>query len=171
MTAFGDRIITFKEPIPNKVLKGYVIGRERVPNEGSCRVNCYLNPDCVSINTGPLKEGELTCELNAAASGNEYSSRLEYQESHTYSAVQGRREFLTTIEVLMSFFSSSNQLHHVSNEFHESEYTSGKTNGANKFVFHWLLYHVFIVSLYSSVTDIEQEDRWYYTICVRRNKI
>ena len=30
-TAFGDRIITFKEPGPNKVLKDYVIGRERVP--------------------------------------------------------------------------------------------------------------------------------------------
>ncbi|XP_067054911.1 neurexin-4-like [Acropora muricata] len=84
VSAFGDRIITFKEPIPNKVLKGYVIGRERVPNEGSCRVNCYLNPDCVSINMGPLIEGVLTCELNAASSGNEYSSRLEHQESHTY---------------------------------------------------------------------------------------
>ena len=88
MTSFGDRIITFKEPIPNKVLKGYVIGRERVPNEGSCRVNCYLNPDCVSINMGPLIEGVLTCELNAASDGNEYSSRLEHQESHTYLEIE-----------------------------------------------------------------------------------
>ena len=87
-TAFGDRIITFKEPMPNKVLKGYVIGRERVPNKGSCRVNCYLNPDCVSINMGPLTEGELTCELNAAKSGNEYSSRLEYQENHFYLEIE-----------------------------------------------------------------------------------
>ncbi|XP_067054143.1 neurexin-4-like [Acropora muricata] len=87
-TAFGNRIITFKEPMPNKVLKGYVIGRERVPNEGSCRVNCYLNPDCVSINMGPLTEGELTCELNKATSGNEYSSHLEYQEDHTYLEIE-----------------------------------------------------------------------------------
>ncbi|XP_029192830.2 neurexin-4-like [Acropora millepora] len=88
VSAFGDRIITFKEPMPNKVLKGYVIGRERVPNEGSCRVNCYLNPDCVSINMGPLTEGELTCELNAATSGNEYSPRLKHQEKHTYLEIE-----------------------------------------------------------------------------------
>ena len=87
-TAFGDRIITFKEPVPNKVLKGYVIGRERVPNEGSCRVSCYLNPDCVSINMGPLTEGELICELNEATSGNEYSSNLEYQKDHTYLEIE-----------------------------------------------------------------------------------
>ena len=74
--------------MPNKVLKGYVIGRDRVPNEGSCRVNCYLNPDCVSINMGPLTEGELTCELNAATSGNEYSSRLKHQEKHTYLEIE-----------------------------------------------------------------------------------
>ncbi|XP_074617699.1 neurexin-4-like [Acropora palmata] len=86
--AFGDRIITFKEPMPNKVLKGYAIGTERVPNEGSCRVNCYLNPDCVSINMGPLIEGELTCELNAATSGNEYFSRLVYQKDHTYLEIE-----------------------------------------------------------------------------------
>ena len=87
-TAFDDRIITFKEPVSNKVLKGCVIGRERVPNEGSCRVNCYLNPDCVSINMGPLTEGELTCELNAASSGNEHTSRLEHQQSHTYLEIE-----------------------------------------------------------------------------------
>ena len=92
--AFGNRIITFKEPIPNKVLKGYVIGSERVPNEGSCRVNCYLNPDCVSINMGPLIEGELTCELNKATSGNEYSSHLEYQEDHTYLEIEVIRKNL-----------------------------------------------------------------------------
>ena len=89
LTAFGDRIITFKEPMPNKILKGYVIGKERVPNEGSCRVNCYLNPDCVSINMGPLTEGELTCELNEATSGNEpRSSHLEYKEDHTYLEIE-----------------------------------------------------------------------------------
>ena len=74
--------------MPNKVLKGYVIGRERVPNEGSCRVNCYLNPDCVSINMGPLTKGMLTCELNKATSGNECSSRLIYQEGHTYLEIE-----------------------------------------------------------------------------------
>ena len=101
-TAFCDRIITFKEPMPNKVLKGYVIGREKVPNEGSCRVNCYLNPDCVSINMGPLTDGVLTCELNAATSGNEYSSRLEYQENHSYLEIEVISEISLRIIKMMT---------------------------------------------------------------------
>ena len=74
--------------MPNKFLKGYVIGRERVPNEGSCRVNCYLNPDCVSINMEPLPEGMLTCELNNATSGNVHTSALENEKGYTYLEIE-----------------------------------------------------------------------------------
>ena len=74
--------------MPNKVLKGYVIGRERVPNEGSCRVNCYLDPDCVSINMEPLPEGMLTCELNNATSGNVNTSALENEKGYTYLEIE-----------------------------------------------------------------------------------
>ena len=58
-----NRIISFKEPIYDKVLPGYVIRTEKVKNEGSCRVKCYLDPNCVSINVGPEVEGTRTCEL------------------------------------------------------------------------------------------------------------
>ena len=63
-----DRIIIFKEPIPNKVLEGHIIRSGTVLNEGSCRVLCYMDPNCVSINVGPLKEGQHKCELNDATS-------------------------------------------------------------------------------------------------------
>ena len=87
-TALDDRVITFKEPILNKILKGHVIRREEVPNEGSCRVNCYLNPDCVSINMGPLTEGMRTCELNKATSENKGTSELEDRNGYTYLEIE-----------------------------------------------------------------------------------
>ena len=86
LTANGDRIITFKEPVPNKTMEDHVIRREEVPNEGSCRVNCYLHPDCVSINMGPLTGGKLTCELNNATAQKE--SALGSKEGHTYLEIQ-----------------------------------------------------------------------------------
>ena len=51
------RKIAFKEPITNKVMKNHSIRTEDVPNEGSCRVLCYMDPDCVSINLGHLSKG------------------------------------------------------------------------------------------------------------------
>ena len=88
VTALHDRVITFKEPRLNKSLEGHVIISRNVSNEGSCRVNCYLNPDCVSINMGPLIAGMLTCELNAAASGNEHTSALENKAGYTYLEIE-----------------------------------------------------------------------------------
>ena len=100
-TALDDRVVTFKEPILDKILKGHNISSKKVPNEGSCRVNCYLNPDCVSINMGPLIEGVLTCELNAATSGNEHTSALESKTGYTYLEieVQSCTFFLTKLHV------------------------------------------------------------------------
>ena len=60
------RNIVFKQPIPNKILKNHLIKTEDVPNEGSCRVLCYMDPDCVSINLGPFIQGKHTCQLNNA---------------------------------------------------------------------------------------------------------
>ena len=88
VTALHDRVITFKEPRLNKILNGHNISSKKVPNEGSCLVNCYLNPDCVSINMGPLTAGMLTCELNAAASGNEHTSALENKAGYTYLEIE-----------------------------------------------------------------------------------
>ena len=68
MSLTGDecRNILFEEPIPNKEIKGHVIRSEEVPNEGSCRVMCYMEPNCVSINVRPSEGGKYKCELNNA---------------------------------------------------------------------------------------------------------
>ena len=87
-TALDDRVVTFKEPRLNKVLEGHLLSSEEVPNEGSCRVNCYLNPDCVSINMGPFTKGMLTCELNKATSGNEQTSGLKDRAGYTYLEIE-----------------------------------------------------------------------------------
>ena len=82
------RIIVFKEPIPNKVMTGHVIRRESVPNEGSCRVKCYMEPNCMSINMGPLTGGKMKCELNNATAENEFVFDLRTKDAHTYLAIE-----------------------------------------------------------------------------------
>ena len=47
------------------MLPGHVIRTEKVANEGSCRVRCFWEPNCVSTNVGPADDqGQRTCELN-----------------------------------------------------------------------------------------------------------
>jgi len=57
-----SRILIFKEEVPNKALHGHVIRTEQVLNEASCRLLCYLEPNCVSINVGPSKDGSHQCD-------------------------------------------------------------------------------------------------------------
>ncbi|KAM7426806.1 hypothetical protein ABFA07_021961 [Porites harrisoni] len=64
LAAEYNRIIIFKGPIADKVLRGHVIRREKVADEGGCRVKCFLEPNCVSINVGPAVAGNRSCELN-----------------------------------------------------------------------------------------------------------
>ena len=83
-------MLIFKEPIADKALSGHVIATEQVPNEGSCRVKCYMKPNCVSINVGPGTDGQLTCELNNHT--DESSSRkqilLEEKRGFTHFSVE-----------------------------------------------------------------------------------
>ena len=47
-------------------MKNHAIKSVEVPNEGSCRVMCYMEPNCVSINVGPVAGGSQKCDLNNA---------------------------------------------------------------------------------------------------------
>ena len=79
----------FKEPVPNKVLEGHIIRNDKVPNEGSCRVLCYMDPNCVSINVGPLEEGQHKCELNDATSEQQDITQiLKNMEGYTHLAIE-----------------------------------------------------------------------------------
>ena len=57
------RIIPFKKPIPDKVFVGNVIRTEKVSDEESCRLKCYLEPNCVSINVALQKRMEICAKL------------------------------------------------------------------------------------------------------------
>ncbi len=82
----GDecRNIEFKEPVDNKAMKNHVISSMEVLNEGSCRLVCYMEPSCVSINLGPLVKGKHKCELNNATDEN----HLESRRTFTYLAIE-----------------------------------------------------------------------------------
>ena len=48
----------------NMALNNHVISTSHVPNEEMCRINCYMEPNCVSYNYGPLNHGFFLCELS-----------------------------------------------------------------------------------------------------------
>ena len=81
------RIIIFKEPIENKAMTGHVIRSEEVDNQGSCRVMCYMEPSCVSINFGPSHGGKYTCELNRATD-EDHLTVLERKIAFTFLAIE-----------------------------------------------------------------------------------
>ena len=79
----------FKELIQNKALTHHVIRSEDVPNEGSCRVLCYMENDCVSINVGPLVKGKHKCELNNATAEHQgHTHALTNMDGYTYLAIE-----------------------------------------------------------------------------------
>ena len=89
----GDecRIIQFKEPIPDKVMMGHVFRKEKVPNQGSCRIDCYNEPNCVSINVGPMVEGKHMCELNNATVDNQDATGLHNKMNYIYLGIEVKR--------------------------------------------------------------------------------
>ena len=82
------RDIMFKEPVANRAMKNHVIRSEEVPNEGTCRVLCYMEPNCVSINLGPLEGGKHKCELNNATDENQFTIFLVDKPYYTYLAIE-----------------------------------------------------------------------------------
>ena len=82
------RDIMFKEPVANRAMKNHVIRSEEVPNEGTCRVLCYMEPNCVSINLGPLEGGKHNCKLNNATDENQFTMFLVDKPYFTYLAIE-----------------------------------------------------------------------------------
>lgn len=82
------RDIIFKEPVSNRAIKNHVIRSERVPNEGTCRVLCYMEPNCVSINLGPLEGETHKCELNNATDESQFFTFLKNEPRYTYLAIE-----------------------------------------------------------------------------------
>jgi len=68
-------------------MKDHLIRSAEVINEGSCRVMCYMEPNCVSINFGPSHGGKYTCELNSATDEN-HLTVLEEKPAFTFLAIE-----------------------------------------------------------------------------------
>ena len=81
------RDIIFKEPVANRAMKNHVIRSEEVPNEGTCRLLCYMEPNCVSINFGPSDGEKHKCDLNNATDDNQLTIFLADEPSFTYLAI------------------------------------------------------------------------------------
>ena len=90
LSADYERRIVFMEPISHKVLSRHLIRREQVNDEGQCRVNCYLEPSCVSINVGPMNQVTKTCDLNNATVDSSPGSTLEQKTGYLHLAVEVR---------------------------------------------------------------------------------
>ena len=88
-----NRILMFKEPVDGKILPGHVIKTEKVANEGSCRVKCFMEPNCVSINVGPDKHGGRMCELKNFTDESSSQSGLEEKEGYIHYAVEVSEPF------------------------------------------------------------------------------
>ena len=65
-------------------MRDHVISVAEVINEGNCRVMCYMEPNCVSINFGPSHGGKYRCELNNATDEN----NLTVHEAFTFLAIE-----------------------------------------------------------------------------------
>ena len=72
----------------DKTLNGHVIRTEKVTDEKSCRVECYLEPNCVSVNVGPNDGGYHVCELNNATDESPTLSNLLNRKNYTYLGIE-----------------------------------------------------------------------------------
>ena len=81
------RIIPFKKPIPDKVFVANAIRTEKVSDEQSCRVKCYLEPNCVSINVGPAEKDGHMCQINNATYDSTLRSSLTTKQRHIHLAI------------------------------------------------------------------------------------
>ena len=92
-----SRMLIFKEEVPNMTLHGHVIRTEQVLNEGSCRLQCYLEPNCVSINIRPFKYGSHQCDLNDVTDDKEFAVVLTRMTGFTYNGVEVRAVIVTLL--------------------------------------------------------------------------
>lgn len=85
-------------------MKNNVIKGVEVSNERSCRVMCYMEPNCVSINVGPVIRGNQKCELNNATEKNHSPFLLENKPGYTYLAIEVTFHILKKLRGLRQLF-------------------------------------------------------------------
>ena len=94
-------MLEFNDPVPDKALSGYVIRTDKVADEESCRMKCYLEPNCVSINVGPADEGIHTCELNNGTDESPSQSSMKKRINYTHYPAEVRAEICASVFVCL----------------------------------------------------------------------
>jgi len=97
------RMIIFKEPIADREMRGHVIKMEEVLNQGSCRVFCFIEPNCVSINFRPWRNGKYKCELNNATEESKPDPVLHKKMDYIYLGIEVKS---LTVEFQLVFSSA-----------------------------------------------------------------
>lgn len=69
-------------------MMGHVMRTEIVADQGSCRVMCYIEPNCMSLNIGPLVGGLYKCELNNATKETQGASTLHEEMDYIYLEIE-----------------------------------------------------------------------------------
>ena len=88
-------------------MKDRVIRSAEAPNVGSCKVMCYMEPDCVSINVGPVEGGNQKCELNNATKENHATFLLVNKPGCIYFAIEVKFHIFTNLRGVIHIISPS----------------------------------------------------------------
>ena len=82
------RNVEMTPPISDSALMGHVINETEVGSLGTCRVMCYIEADCVSLNVVPLQHAEsLLCELSGS-DHIQHPEDLFYRPGSTYVSIK-----------------------------------------------------------------------------------
>ena len=65
----------------------HVIKSEQVVDKDVCEMKCYLEPNCVSYNYGPLGNGNFLCELSDKTHLQVPSDDLEAKDDYIYKPI------------------------------------------------------------------------------------
>ncbi|KAK2556574.1 Neurexin-4 [Acropora cervicornis] len=84
------RNVEMTPPISDSALMGHVINETEVGSLGTCRVMCYIEADCVSLNVVPLQHAEsLLCELSGS-DHIQHPEDLFYRPGSTYVSIKNQ---------------------------------------------------------------------------------
>ena len=81
------RTIQFREGMKNMALINHIIKRYQGVNKEMCELKCYLEPNCVSYNYGPLNDELSVCELSDTHHSQVSSSELESRDHFIYRSI------------------------------------------------------------------------------------
>ena len=81
---------------------GHLLKKIEITSPDVCEVNCFIEPDCVSFNVGPLQDGKHWCELSNS-DHLLHPKDLVYRVGVTYVSFKVREKILSAIKINSRF--------------------------------------------------------------------